>query len=101
MRRLANWLVGLVLRHGSTPEQKKMVYGVTTDSTLHLSDIPVVLPGVGKGYMVAKDLRTFEVVGGNRETGLVMVMEEGSTIVHTLDVELFDLLFIKPSDTTA
>lgn len=71
------------------------IYGISFDSSIQLSELPVLFPSKEDFYKIANDLGYFEIISIDSDNDKITIRELCTETEYTTNVEFFNLLFIK------
>ena len=72
----------------------KTFYGVSTDSTIELEDIPRKYPQVDDKFKTRSDEVFFHVVEVKEDDEKIIIVRQDNSKAFEIDIELFEELFI-------
>ena len=78
-----------------TPEDNKRFFGVSTDDSVILDNVPMDRSSVGKDHVLATDCGEFHVLGIEDEDATITLLHRQSGVLHEMNLETFELLFIE------
>lgn len=71
------------------------IYGLSFNPSIQFMEIPTLFPEKNTFHKVANDLSLFEVLNNDIDTDLITIRELGTEIEYSINVDLFNVLFIE------